>query len=246
MLEAHVIPLKAQRLLGQQIKVCYEGVLNYYQMLPLFGYRPSKKYRYRQAESRDVPALAALLRDSYQSQQGMPDFSEENLLRMTEQHNSFGLQNIWLAENEANEILACLATWDQRNLRRTVAVRFSGFYRFILSLMGLLGLVWSVPPNLERGRPLRCLYARWPACRADAMPALQHLLRMVMREVRQQKEYHYVAIGFHERDRLRGCLRFILRFKTKVYLYSHQVLGAEQEQLHLASNRVSYVDLSVI
>jgi GNAT superfamily N-acetyltransferase len=247
-MEGNAAPVKAQRLLGDAIKVCYDGAIDLYQLLPLWNYRPSKQYRYRRAEPEDLPAIAALLSRSYESNPGAPAFTEEFLARSIEAHGSFGLQNIWLAENDAGEILACLGTWDQKSLRRTVAVRLSRFFRLVVRLLAWLGAIWKVPPVPVEGRPLRYLYLRWPACQPTAVSALRNLVRVVMREVRQQGEHQFVAVGFHEKDRLKQCLRAIIRVKTKVHLYSHQVKAAAEPTalIQASGEKAPYVDVALI
>ncbi len=247
-MEGNAAPVKAQRLLGDEIRVCYDGVLDLYQLLPVWSYRPSRQYHYRQAQPEDLTSIAALLRNNYQGSSGAPEFTEEYLARSTDQHGSFSLANIWLAENDQGEILACLGTWDQKNLRRTVAVRLSRFFRLVVRLLAWLGAIWKLPPTPVEGRPLRFLYLRWPACRPDSISALRNLVRLVMREVRQQNEHQFVAVGFHEKDRLKHCLRAIIRVKTKVHLYSHQVKAATELPSLPATEQANapYVDLALI
>ncbi|WP_218110003.1 GNAT family N-acetyltransferase [Oligoflexus tunisiensis] len=247
-MEGNIAPVKAQRLLGDAIKVCYDGAIDLYQLLPIWNYRPSKQYRYRKAEATDLPAIAALLSRNYENSPGAPAFTEEYLARCMEAHGSFGLQNIWIAENETGEILACLGTWDQKSLRRTVAVRLSRFFRLVVRLLAWLGAVWKVPPVPVEGRPLRYLYLRWPACQPTAVAALRNLIRVVMREVRQQGEHQFVAVGFHENDRLKQCLRAIIRVKTKVHLFSHQVKAASESPalVKASGEKAPYVDVALI
>ncbi len=247
-MEGNAAPVKAQRLLGDAIKVCYDGALNLYQLLPVWSYQASKQYRYRQAQPEDIPTMARILQETYQGSAGAPDFSVEFLERAIGQHGSFAMQNIWVAENESGEVLACLGTWDQKNLRRTVAVRLSRFFRIVVQLLAWLGMIWTMPPAPVEGRPLRFLYLRWPACKPGSIHALRNLIRLVMREVRQQNEHQFVAVGFHEKDRLRHCLRAIIRVKTKVHLYSHQVIAASEPDslIHSEKDKAPYVDLALI
>jgi GNAT superfamily N-acetyltransferase len=222
-LEGNVAPVKAQRLLGEGINVVPRGAMDLYQLLPLWPYRSSQHYRTRTATPEDVPRIADLLQQCYRHVSGIPPFTVEWLERATQQHASFGVGDIWLAENQTGELLACVATWDQKGLRKTIATRFSRSMRIVVRILALLGLVWRLPPTPVEGEPLRYLYLRWPASRPGQGPALNALIKRVMREVRSRGEHQFVAVGFHEKDRLRTCLRGIVRIKSRIHLYMHQV-----------------------
>jgi hypothetical protein len=78
--------------------------------------------------------------------------------------------------------------------------------------------------------------------------ALRNLIRLVMREVRQQGEHQFVAVGFHEKDRIKQCLRTIIRVKTKLHLYSHQVKAASEPAALTkpVGEKAPYVDVALI
>ncbi|MCX6130592.1 MAG: hypothetical protein NTX25_16220 [Proteobacteria bacterium] len=122
-MDGNLAPIKAQKLLGEQLAVNYEGPVNLYQLLPLKTYRVTDHYSYRRAEPKDLAAIARLLAATYAQSHGSPPFTVQYLEKMTHQHASFGISHIWLAENGEGRLLACLATWDQKNLRRTAEGR---------------------------------------------------------------------------------------------------------------------------
>jgi hypothetical protein len=247
-MDGNVAPIKAHRLLGEKVKVSYDGAMNLYQLLPAWNYRPAKRYKYRRAEQRDLVILARLLHANYGECTGAPSFNIQYLERMTNQHGSFGVEDIWLAEDAQGEIQACLAAWDQKNLRRTVPVQLSLFYRLVMYLLAWLATIWQLPPPLVAGTPLRYLYLRWPACRPGQTVALRNLVRLIMRDLRQQHEVQFVALGFHEKDKLQSCLRGIIKLKSKVHLYTHLVLTPVEPAKLPASrqNPVHYLDFALV
>lgn len=213
---------------GPNIEMQEQGLVQMYQLLPVWNYRASKSWTYRPARDEDLPALAALLRDSYRAAIGAPHFSADWLASATQQHSSFGIGQVWLAENGKGEISACVGIWDQTAFRRTVAKRISRSLKFFIRLLAGLGLIWRLPPVPHEGEALRYAYLRWPAARDPQ--ALSGLLRTVMRQVRAEGKQQFVAIGFHENDRLRSCLRGIFRIRTQLHLYTHKIKSQPSAQ----------------
>lgn len=246
-MEGNISPIKAQRLLGEGIEVVDEGFLEIFQLFPIWSYQPRENFRLRTAEAEDLPRVAALLQKTYQGAAEAPPFDEEWLARAFDQHLSFRLENLWLAEDEAGELLACVATWDQKGLRRTVALRFHPMARAMLSFWRMLGLVWRLPPIPQAGGSLRYLYLRWPACVPHGIPALRALLKEIMRQVRQQGEHQFVAVGFHEKDSLQACLSGIFKLKMRMHLYTHRLKTSQPRSLALrGAEPYHYVDTALI
>ncbi len=246
-LEGNLSPIKAQRLLGEAIRVVDEGFFEIFQMFPVWSYKASSDYTLRPAALTDLPAVVTLLQETYRTAGEAPPFSLEWLTNAFDQHLSFQIENLWLAEDAQGEIKACVATWDQKGLRRTLALRFSPFARLFVRLLGMLSLLWKLPPIPQEGGSLRFLYLRWPACKAGEEMALNALIKDVMRGVRQQGEHQFVVLGFHEQDNLKRCLNGIVRIKMRMHLYTHRVKADHSHSL-TARNPAPfhYVDTALI
>ncbi len=241
-------PRKTQRLLGEQVEVWPEGRFELYQLPPLRPFSKPAGMRVRTAEIADIPALSDLLLSHYADTMGRPSFDEEWLLASLQQHNSFGLEHMWLAEDDRGKILACAGVWDQRQLRQTLTVRLGRFMRVFLRFLALIGFLWKVPPLPAPGRLLRFAHLRWPACARGQEKALGVLIRHLLTVMREGGEYQFLAVGLPEGDRLKASLKGILRFKTRIFLYSHRV-KARQEPAGLSKLGAPlrpFVDASLI
>lgn len=245
---ARALHRNGSKYFGPNIEMQQQGLAQVYQLLPLWNYRASKKWLYRPAREDELPRLAALLRDSHRNVLGAPQFSAEWLAHATQQHSSFGVGQIWLAEDQQGEISACVAIWDQTVFRRTVALRISRSLKFLIRFIAGLAWLWRLPPIPQEGRPLRYAYLRWPAARDPK--ALNALLRHVMRQVRSEGKQQFVAIGFHENDRLRAALRGLFRIRAPLHLYRHTIKSKAESETLLpqlpGSAPIHYIDLALI
>lgn len=221
-MEGNISPIKAQRLLGEAIEVVDEGFFEVFQLFPIWSYKPKPRWHLRTAEPLDLPRVAELLQKTYQNVAEAPPFSETWLAGALDQHLSFRLDHLWVAEDNSGKIVAAVAMWDQKGLRRTVALRFNSLARFVVAVLRIIGLVWRLPPTPQEGGSLRYLYLRWPAAEPDAMPALRALIKEILRQTRQKGEHQFVTIGFHEKDSLRTCLGGIFKSKMRMHLYTHR------------------------
>jgi hypothetical protein len=219
-------PRKTQRLLGDQVDVRPEGAFHMYHVPPIMPYHLPSAYQVRPAQAEDLPVVAQLLQTQYGQTLGRPSFAADWLRETTEKHSSFGLEHVWLIENQGGEVLACAGVWDQKPLRQTLAVRFGRIMQFFIRLLALLGLIWRVPPLPTLGRPLRYAYLRWPAARVGQEKALGVLIRHLLHLMREAGDYQFLAIGLPEGDRLVKSVRGLIKFRSKFFLYSHRVKRA--------------------
>ncbi len=241
-------PRKTQRLLGDKVEVRSEGTYHVYHVPPIMPYRIPAAYRARPAALADLTQISYLLQSQYGHTLGRPSFAQDWLLETTEKHCSFGLQHLWVIENLKGEVLACAGVWDQRQLRQTLAVRFGRFVKFFVRLLALVGLVWRVPPLPALGRPLRYAYLRWPAARVGEEKALGILIRHLLHLMREEGDYQFLAIGLPDGDRLLRSVRGLIRFSTRIALYSHRVKRdpGMREVLPVESTLRPYVDASLL
>lgn len=222
-LEGNRAPLTAHHLLGPDFEVEEDGFVHVYQLLPLWSYRQPGAYRIRKAGQDDLPALSRLLQQNFASSHGHPTFAANWLQEVLAQHPSFSLEQFYLTEDAEGQLLAAVASWDQKSLRQMICLRFDRAARWMVRILTLLGLLWRLPPVPQTGRPLRYLYLRWPAARPGAEEALKSLLRHVMNDMRRHGEYQFAAIGFHEGDDQRYCLDGLVKVKSRMHIFRHRL-----------------------
>jgi hypothetical protein len=220
-LKSNAAPSRANTLLRNEMHIQSEAHVTMFKLFPIFNYKISKDWTYRQASERDLPALSKLLQDSYKNTRGAPNFSLEWLVAATQKHSSFNLSHILLAINHSGEISACLGLWDQSALRKTIVLRYSRILKFFVRLLALLGFLWKLPPLPKAGRSLHFSYLRWMAFRADEPLAMKSLLRYALRKTRDDGTKQFLVVGMSEGDRLRPALSGILKLKEPVHIYSH-------------------------
>ena len=247
-LKSNTAPSRANILLRSQMNIRSDGHIMIYKLLPVWNYKISKDWTYRQAKEQDLPRLAKLLHSVYQNVDGAPSFSIEWLQEALNKHSSFSLANIWVAQNADGEISACLAHWDQSALRKTIILRYSGSLKFIVRLLATLGLLWQLPPSPKAGRSLHFQYFRWLAAKPENIRALQSLVRCAMRKSREGGKSQFIMVGFHPRDPLKAAIRGILKFREPMHVYSHRLItqASAVSQVPAAPGQSLYVDLALI
>ncbi len=243
--------IRLNKIMGEAFEIGAEGQVNFYQLLPVRNYKASKVYHYRPAAEGDKAAIVELLEASYGTTPGAPAFSIPWLEARLLEHPSFQLQDIWLALNQAGEILAIAGLWDQSSFRRTIASRYTRAMKNGVRLLAMLGLLWKLPPIPREGEALRYAFVRWPAARPGHADALNALCRHLLGKVRREGNYQFLSIGFHELDPLQHALDGLTKITERIQVFSHWLKDSESHRaLPVPASQKSpgrrFVDLALI
>lgn len=238
--------VNAQKYLSKEIEVCYDGCVRMFQLIPLWTYRVSRRWTYRQARLEDLPGIAAILQDTYRGTTGSPPFSLEWLEAALELHSSFTIDNLWVATDSEGAIVATVGMWDQAPVRQVVATQFSKVAKFAVRFLAMTGFLWRLPPVPREGRALAYMIFRWPAMRSGQEEPLRALLRFLLNQVRREGKHQFVTAGFHENDRMLNLLRGFVKVEDRVQLYSHRVLARQVLPALPSAAPAHYADLAIV
>lgn len=239
--------ISLNKLLGDDFVVGVEGNINFYQLLPVRSYWPSKKWAYRQATPFDIPVIAALMQKSYGGFPGAPDFSPDWLKKQFAKHSSFNVSNIWLAVDSDMTVVASAGLWDQSSFRRTIASHYNKGMKRMVRLMALLGLLWKLPPIPKEGQTLNYLFIRWPVAAPENIEALGALNRFLLNRVRREGKHQFLSVGFNEHDPMQESLEGMTKLKESIQVFSHWLKASESFQtLENVPMQKRFVDLTLI
>jgi ribosomal protein S18 acetylase RimI-like enzyme len=193
---------------------------------------PQAKYRIGRAGSPDMPAVGCLLDGFHRRRDFAPAFDGGQL------HADSPL----LVARAGGEIVASLALFDPRDVKRDVLVATSTPLRIGL---GLLRLASAALPGFTApriGQALSMLYVRRFAFADGHREALALLLRTACAEA-SARRCTFVTLGMHERDPLcevtRGLPRFT--FSTCAYVTSLR----SPHRLAAVASRIPYEDFAL-
>lgn len=235
------------KLLGDDFVVGIEGSISFYQLLPVRGYWPSKKWSYRQATLFDLPAIAGLMQKSYGGFPGAPDFDPDWLKKQFAKHSSFSISNMWVAVDQGQTVVASAGLWDQSSFRRTIASSFNSGMKKMVRLMALLGLLWRLPPLPKEGQALNYLFIRWPVAAPGNVDALGGLNRFLLNRVRKEGKHQFLSVGFNEHDPLQKSLEGMTKLKESIEVFSHWLKASESfKTLENVPLQKRFVDLTLI
>lgn len=246
-LQGNEAAVALHKLLGDDFYVGVEGKINFYQLFPVRAYWLSKAWTYRKASAADLPAIAGLMRESYGEFPGASDFSLPWLKNQLSLHSSFGLADLWVAEDKAGTVVASAGLWDQTSFRRTVASRFNKGMKKTVRAMAFLGLLWKLPPVPREGHALNYLFIRWPVAAQQNIEALAGLNRFLSNRVRKEGRHQFLSIGFNENDPLLASVEGMTKLKENIQVFSHWVKASSSYQSSAAHPmRKRFVDLTLI
>lgn len=164
----------------------------------------------------DVPALLACLDDYGRRHQFFPAWTSATLF---DPALAPGLrpEHFWLAWR-GEQVVGCLARWDQRNVKQTVVHAYGGWLGRLRpalnALRGLHRLPYLPPPGAE----LRASFASHLALREDDPGLFAALLRAVYGDARAHGD-HYFLLGLRASNPLRSVLAPYAKFPYVSQLY---------------------------
>ncbi|MFW7378715.1 MAG: GNAT family N-acetyltransferase [Oligoflexus sp.] len=222
------------------------GQAKIYQLLPLWVQRFDRRLEYRSATLDDLPELSQLLSLSYDGYNGQPEFSVAYLQQLIDQHPSFDIEDIWIAEKHG-KIAACAGFWDQLDIRRTVVERFSPSLHFAVNSIRMARPILRLPEIPRPGDPLRYAFVRFPAHLPGEKSALQSLIRFLLNRVRQQGQHQFIWLSFHENDPMKSVINGLIKLSMEVNLFHMSVKTREAEwSEEPLLRRIPYIDFSLV
>lgn len=234
-------------LLTEEFALSDEGRMNFYQLVPFRSYRLSRKWHYRQATHKDLPALVSIFDACYSKAPGAPHFTVEWLEKELSIDPSFTIDHLWVAADAHDQVVAMLGLWDQSPFRRTIATKFTRGIRSAVRFLAMLGLLWKLPPIPREGQALRYAFGRWPIAKPENIEALSALCRFALNKVHHDKKHQFLSIGFHERDPLVASLEGITKVQEKIEIFTYWLKDSEGYRVAKQDPEGKrFVDLSLI
>lgn len=167
-------------------------------------------YAIEEATPADLPAIAAILEETYRERQFAPRLCVEVLSTGAESSMRGAPLACRMVARDGGRIVATLALEDTIPLRQNVLMGAPLTVRWAIAAgrpLSLLSPKLTIP---RLGCPIKTLYVRHIACAPDGMDAL----RLLLTDARDRAYRHgftFLSVGLHERDPLRravaGCAR---------------------------------------
>jgi GNAT superfamily N-acetyltransferase len=212
-------------------KVNALGIFKVYQILP--SRRQGRSSTYVVQEEHEQKDLYRLYNDKYRSYQFGPIFKLGSLQEA--QH--------WVARS-GNQLQAAISLVDVGNAKQNVLIRLRLVLRILFSFLRFLRYILPIVSVPEMNKPVRILYVKALACREGYEEALD-LLIQTSRKVAFEKNYHFLAIGVHENDRLEQWLARYPKFTFNSMGFVVSLKRGNDEIQRLIS-RVPYEDYSLV
>ena len=172
-------------------------------------YSPSRAYQYRTATREDLPKIARLLRAGLGNKILYPDWSAQALEATFDRLAGFTLDDVFVAL-ERGRIVAVIALWDQRSLKRIKLVDCSRAGRAIRAGINLKAKLSGFAPLPHDGAFYSIYQTMFIASENDKPDPLHHLIRHVCNE-KYGEEHQFVNIVLCKSDPLARALKGILR-----------------------------------
>jgi len=207
------------------------GVFKVTQLLP--ARRPGRAGAYEIREEPERPEILGLYNDHFRNYQFGPIVRPETL--RDARH--------WVARSDGG-IQASLSLLDVGDSRQNVIVRLPFVLGALVPIAKALRRVVPVPDLPAKGVPIRTLYIKALACRPGHEAALDLLVRKARHQAFKEN-YHFIAMGFHEKDplgpRLANGPKFT--FKSLGFVVG---LRRSRDELEALARRVPYEDYSLV
>jgi len=207
------------------------GVFKVYQILPSRRRREAAPYSIQ--EEPGHPDMDHLYNDYFRRYQFGPVF----------QPGAFQGARHWGARVDG-EIKAAISLLDVGDSKQNVLIRLPFVLGSLAALLRALRRLIPLAELPEKNRPIRMMYIRALACRDGHEDALGHLVQSA-RNLSFEQDYHFLAIGLHEKDptgrRLAGFPKFT--FKSMGFVVG---LKRGDDEVMRLTKRVPYEDYSLV
>jgi len=207
------------------------GTFNVYQILP--SPRRPRMRAYDIQEEPDHPDLCRLYNDHFRRYQFGPVF----------QPSSLHMSRHWVARS-GGAIRAALSLVDIGDAKQNVLIRLPFGLGIFVSFLRPLRHLFPIANIPEKNHPIRILYIKAWACHEDQDKALD-LLIQTARNVSLKENFHFLAIGVHEKDPLGKRLTKYTKFTFKSMGFVVSLKRSHDDILRLRQG-VPYEDYSLV
>ena len=207
------------------------GIFNVYQILPSRRRRRSSAYVIR--EERGSEELCRFYDEQYRSYQFGPRFTP-GLLEESRH---------WVARS-GSRLQAAISLVDVGAAKQNVLIRLPFGLGILFPVLRFLRLIFPIARVPQNNKPVRILYVKALAFREGHEAALDLLLQ-ASRNVAFESNYHFLAIGVHEKDPLGRRLAKYPKFTFKSLGFIVSLKRGEREVQQLM-DRIPYEDYSLV
>lgn len=205
--------------------------------------RRHSRYAIDEATSADLPAIAAMLEDTYRRRQSGPRITVEHLSSSTGNNTHEAPFACRMVARDGGRVVATLALEDTYPLRQNILIGAPRTVRWGMAAVRPLGLLL---PNLtipRLGCPIKTLYVRHMACAPNGV----HALRLLIDDARGRAFRHgftFLSVGLHERDPLRSAVPG----RARVTFHSLAVIASLLDEGRLAdlNSQIPYEDFALV
>jgi len=207
------------------------GIFRVYQVLP--SPRLRKLTDYVLEEENGHPDLYALYNEHFRSYQFGPFFAPGSLQET----------RTWVARSDSR-LQAAISLVDVGDAKQNVLLRLPFTLEMLVSLLQILGRIFPIAKFPEKNKAIRILYVKALACRQGHEKALNLLIQKA-RKVSFDQDYHFLAIGVHEKDPL---VRLLGRYPKFTFKSSGFVvsLRGRSDEISASTRLIPYEDFSLI
>ncbi len=157
--------------------------------------------------------------------------------------DAIGMQNVFVARSN-NQIVGMMAVWNQERYKQCIVDGYSLLFRLLRPCLNIglkLRGYHSLPSSGER---LRYATAALVCVRHDDTHVFKSLLYHAL-DRSADDGLHHLAVGLHENDPLRSCMRSICHviYRSSLYLVSW---GDTSFHASLDQTRIPYLELGVL
>jgi hypothetical protein len=157
--------------------------------------------------------------------------------------DSIGLNNLLVARRD-NQIMGVMAIWNQEQCKQYIIAGYSRLFKLLCPWLNVLLRIKGYHPLPSAGRELRYVKAALVCIRDDDPDIFLALLRHALNKAAGDG-IHQFALGIHERDPFRSCMKkfFHIAYRSGLYLVSWD------DNSFLASldkTRIPYLELGTL
>ncbi len=201
------------------------------------------RYAIEQATTADLPAIAAMLDETYRRRQFAPRITVEHLSSSTAMSSPETPFAVRMVAREGARVVATLALEDTFPLRQNVLIGAPATLRWGFAAARPFALLVPQLTIPRLGRPIRTLYVRHMACAPDAVDAL----RLLVDDARARAfrgGFTFLSVGLHQRDPLRSAVTGRARVTFRSLLFAARILT--QAKPSDRNSQIPYEDFALV
>ncbi len=142
-------------------------------------------------------------------------------------------------------IVGVCARWDQRAFKQTVITGYSPLLYTVRPLINMALYIGGYSLLPSPGETLNMVYTAFICVTDNSQAVFKDLIERLYADAREKK-YHYITIGFHERDPLKQAIKsfFAVPYYSRLYVVS----WPEGDQIcqELNRERIPYLEIATL